>query len=59
MTKLADWKINQLSFARRITLAKSVLEAVPIYHILIKKTLHKACIEDIYRLQMNFVWRDT
>jgi hypothetical protein len=29
--KLMHWKANQLSFAGRVTLAKSVLEAVPIY----------------------------
>lgn len=30
-SKLMAWKANQLSFAGRVTLAKSVIEAVPIY----------------------------
>ncbi|GAU13938.1 hypothetical protein TSUD_262650 [Trifolium subterraneum] len=55
--KLSAWKAKQLSFAGRLTLAKSVLEAVPIYPRMTEK-IPKACLDDIQRIQRNFIWGD-
>jgi ribonuclease HI len=54
-SKLSAWKAKQLSFAGRLTLAKSVLEAVPIYPMMTEK-IPKSCLEDIHRIQRNFIW---
>ncbi|CAJ2675557.1 unnamed protein product [Trifolium pratense] len=53
--KLSAWKARQLSFAGRVTLAKSVLEAVPIYPMMTSK-IPKSCLNDIQRIQRNFIW---
>lgn len=55
MKKVEGWKTNQLSFACRVLLEKSVLEEIPIYHMM-PNILPKACIEDIHRFQRNFIW---
>jgi hypothetical protein len=52
------WKAKQLSFAGRVTLAKSVMEAIPIYPMMTNK-IPKACLDDIHRLQRNFIWGET
>jgi hypothetical protein len=57
-TKLAAWKANHLSFAGRVTLAKSVIEAVPIYPMMSTK-IPKACLDEINKLQRQFIWGDT
>lgn len=46
--KLMAWKAKQLSFAGRVTLAKSVMEAIPIYPMMTNK-IPKACLDDIHR----------
>jgi ribonuclease HI len=56
--KLSSWKAKQLSFAGRVTLAKSVLEAVPIYPMMTTK-IPKSCLDDIERIQRSFIWGDT
>jgi hypothetical protein len=56
--KLMHWKANQLSFAGRVTLAKSVLEAIPIYPMM-TNIIPKACIDEIHRIQRSFIWGDT
>jgi hypothetical protein len=56
--KLASWKAKQLSFAGRVTLAKSVIEAVPIYPMMSSK-IPKSCVEDIQKMQRHFIWGDT
>jgi hypothetical protein len=56
--KLMHWKANQLSFAGRVTLAKSVLEAIPIYPMM-TNMIPKACIDEIHRIQRSFIWGDT
>lgn len=56
--KLAGWKATQLSLTGRITLAKSVLEAMPIYPMMTMQ-LPSACIEEVHRLQRAFIWGDT
>jgi hypothetical protein len=55
--KLSNWKAQQLSFAGRVTLAKSVIEAVPIYPMMTNK-IPKSCLEEIQKLQRNFIWGD-
>jgi hypothetical protein len=56
--KLTNWKANHLSFAGRVTLAKSVMEAVPIYPMM-TTIIPKACIDEIQRMQRKFIWGDT
>jgi hypothetical protein len=56
--KLMHWKANQLSFAGRVTLAKSVLEAIPIYPMM-TNIIPKACIGEIHRIQRSFIRGDT
>ncbi|MCH86827.1 RNA-directed DNA polymerase (Reverse transcriptase) [Trifolium medium] len=57
-SKLSAWKANTLSFAGRVTLAKSVIEAVPIYPMMSSK-IPKSCLDDIQRMQRQFIWGDT
>lgn len=57
-SKLVMWKANQLSFASRVTLAKSVLEGIPIYTMM-SSMLLKSCRDKIHRLQRNFIWEDS
>jgi hypothetical protein len=47
--KLAAWKANQLSLAGRLTLAKSVIEAVPTYPMMSSR-IPKTCLDEIQRL---------
>ncbi|XP_058784072.1 uncharacterized protein LOC131658836 [Vicia villosa] len=56
--KLSSWKAHHLSFVGRVTLAKSVMEAIPIYPMM-TNLLPKACINDIHKLQRGFIWGDT
>lgn len=57
-TRLNGWKKNSLALVGRITLAKSVIEAIPLYPLMIN-SLQKTCIEEIHRLQRRFVWGDS
>ncbi|CAL5193973.1 unnamed protein product [Lathyrus oleraceus] len=56
--KLFNWKSNNFSFACRVILTKSVMEAILVYPIMYD-LLPKACIEEIHYLQNNFIWGDT
>ncbi|XP_058771248.1 uncharacterized protein LOC131644704 [Vicia villosa] len=56
--KLAKWKAKQLSLAGRITLAKSVLEAIPIYPMM-TSIIPKTSVEEIHKIQRQFIWGDT
>jgi hypothetical protein len=56
--KLSAWKASHLSFAGRVTLAKSVIEAVPIYPMM-SSSIPKSCLEDIQRIQQSFIWGNT
>jgi len=47
--KLMVWRAKQLSFVGRVTLAKSVMEAIPIYPMMTNE-IPKACLDDIQRL---------
>ncbi|MCH95158.1 putative ribonuclease H protein, partial [Trifolium medium] len=52
-TKLMAWKAKHLSFAGRVTLAKSVIEAIPIYPMM-TAMIPKACINEIQKLQDGY-----
>ncbi|MCH81009.1 non-LTR retrotransposon transposase, partial [Trifolium medium] len=56
--KLSTWKAKQLSFSGRVTLAKSVIEAIRIYPMMSLR-IPKSCLEEIQRLQRQFIWGDT
>ncbi|GAU31728.1 hypothetical protein TSUD_215290 [Trifolium subterraneum] len=53
--KLSGWKATNLSFAGRVTLAKSVIQAVPIYSMM-TTPIPKRVLMDIHRIQRNFIW---
>lgn len=46
--KLTSWKSNHLSFAGRVTLAKTILQAISIY-LMMSDMLPKRCIDQIHR----------
>lgn len=53
-SELISWKANHLSFAGRVNLSKSVMEAMHIYPMMISM-IPKACIEEIHGLQRSFI----
>ncbi|PNY06182.1 ribonuclease H [Trifolium pratense] len=53
--KLSSWKATNLSFAGRVTLAKSVIQAIPIYTMM-TIPIPKSILHDIQRIQRNFIW---
>lgn len=55
--KLNCCKKHTLALAGRITLAKSVIEAIPLYPMMTNK-LPRACIDQIHKLQRRFMWDD-
>jgi hypothetical protein len=55
--KLAGWKAKQLSLAGRITLAKSIIQATPIYPMM-STPLPKSCLQEIEKVQRAFIWGD-
>lgn len=56
--RLSNWKTSQLSFAGRVTLAKSVLQAMPSY-VMQTASLPRALCDEIDRKCKNFIWGDT
>lgn len=56
--KLSSWKARNLSFAGRVTLAKSVIEVIHIYPMM-TNLLPKSCIQEIQNIQRGFIWGDT
>jgi mannosylglycoprotein endo-beta-mannosidase len=56
--KLAGWKAQQLSLAGRITLVKSVIQAIPIYPMLSMK-VPIWCLNEIQKIQRSFIWGDS
>ena len=54
---MSAWKAKQLSFAGRVTLAKAVIEAVPIYSMM-TTAIPKACLNEINKIQRAFIWGD-
>ncbi|MCH79274.1 putative non-LTR retroelement reverse transcriptase [Trifolium medium] len=55
--KLSAWKAKQLSFAGRVTLSKSVIEAIPIYPMM-TTPIPKACLNEIQKIHRAFIWGD-
>ncbi|XP_021975207.1 uncharacterized protein LOC110870328 [Helianthus annuus] len=53
--KLASWKANSLSFAGRVTLAKSVLGSLPSYFLWIFKA-PSSVLKKLERIRRDFVW---
>ena len=53
--RLAGWKTNLLSRARRLVLIKSVLNSLLMYYLNILK-LPKKVAKKIVKLQRNFFW---
>ncbi|PNY01940.1 ribonuclease H [Trifolium pratense] len=56
--RLAGWKAKQLSMAGRITLAKSVIQAILIYPMM-SMQVPRSCLDDIEKIQCSFIWGDT
>lgn len=56
--KLSGWKSNHLSFTGRVTLTKSIIQAIPIYSIM-TMPIPKSCLQEIQRLQRQFIWGDS
>jgi hypothetical protein len=56
--RLAGWKAKQLSLAGRITLAKSVIQAIPIYPMM-SLPIPNSCLNEIEKIQRAFIWGDT
>ncbi|MCH86180.1 RNA-directed DNA polymerase (Reverse transcriptase) [Trifolium medium] len=54
---LAGWKSKQLSLAGRITLAKSVIQAIPVYPMM-SMPIPKSCLYKIDKIQRAFIWGD-
>ncbi|KAK4284609.1 hypothetical protein QN277_001415 [Acacia crassicarpa] len=54
-SKLANWKANSLSFAGRVTLAKSVLSSIPLYPMQVA-AIPKSICHEVERIQRNFIW---
>lgn len=52
--RLMNWKANSLSLADQTTLAKSVLEVILIYPMMMN-FLPKSCLEEIQRMKQNFI----
>jgi hypothetical protein len=56
-TKLTSWKAKHLSFAGRITLAKAVIESIPVFPMM-NAAIPKACLNEIQKIQRGFIWGD-
>lgn len=57
-SKLAEWKMKFLNFARRTTLAKSTLNSIPT-HIMQYIKLSSSITTKIDQIQRNFIWGST
>jgi hypothetical protein len=56
--RLTGWKAKQLSLAGRITLAMSVIQAIPVYPMM-SMPIPKTCLNEIEKIQRVFIWGDT
>ncbi|XP_061342057.1 uncharacterized protein LOC133288347 [Gastrolobium bilobum] len=56
--RLQGWKTKCLSLAGRITLTKSVISAMPMYHMQNNSLPIHVC-QEIEKLQRNFIWGDS
>ncbi|GAU45807.1 hypothetical protein TSUD_87100 [Trifolium subterraneum] len=57
-SKLTAWKAKNLSFAGRVKLAKSVMEAMPIYPMM-TAIIPNSILQEVQRLQRDFIWGDS
>ncbi|KAM0043486.1 putative reverse transcriptase zinc-binding domain-containing protein [Helianthus debilis subsp. tardiflorus] len=55
LTKLSRWKANHLSFAGRMTLAKSVLGSLPSYFLSLFSA-PKCIIQKLEKIRRDFLW---
>lgn len=56
--KLSGWKATHLSFAGRVTLARSVIQAMPTYTMM-TNPIPKVCLREIEKIQRSFIWGDS
>jgi hypothetical protein len=56
--RLTRWKAKQLSLAGRCTLARSVIQPIPVYPMM-TTPIPKSCLKEIEKAQRAFVWGDT
>jgi hypothetical protein len=56
--RLTRWKAKQLSLAGRCTLARSVIQPIPVYPMM-TTPIPKSCLKEIEKAQRPFVWGDT
>lgn len=56
--RMSNWKCNQLSFAGRLTLTKSVLQALPSY-VMQTTPLPVALCDSLDQVSRSFVWGDS
>jgi hypothetical protein len=56
--RLTGWKAKQLSLAGRCTLARSVIQAIPVYPMM-TTSIPKSFLKEIEKAQRAFVWGDT
>ncbi|GAU51253.1 hypothetical protein TSUD_412460, partial [Trifolium subterraneum] len=54
-SRLSGWKAKQLSLAGRITLSKSVIQAIPVYPMM-STSIPKSCLHEIEKIQRTFIW---
>lgn len=54
-TKPTSWKGKQLSFVRRVTIAKTVLDAIPTYTMMSNR-VPTTFLKEIQNIQRNFIW---
>jgi hypothetical protein len=52
--RLTGWKTKHLSLAGRITLAKSVIQAIPIYPMM-TMPIPRTCLNEIEKIQRAFI----
>jgi hypothetical protein len=57
-SKLTSWKAKNLSFVGRVTLAKTVMEAIPTYPMM-TVMIPSSVLKEAQRLQQSFIWGDT
>ncbi|GAU35481.1 hypothetical protein TSUD_384360 [Trifolium subterraneum] len=57
-SKLTAWKAENLSFAGRVKLSKSVMEAMPIYPMM-TAIIPNSILQEVQRLQRDFIWGDS
>lgn len=52
---LASYKGKHISYVVRVTLAKTMIEALPTYTMMSNKT-STTCLKEIHKTKRNFIW---